>query len=150
MNRRHTHAYAQFRLGTAPIMLELARYTQNGYVPPDLRTCPCCGLHVEDETHVLIQCNLYKDIRILHFNNILERNPNFIMLTDYEKAQFILSDEQTVKINARYCYDILQRRQDALFISSNYSSQLGSPMGLTQTSHPINVQNLFNCKNNCT
>ena len=61
---RNCHQYstlAKVRSGTATIVIELGR---NNDVPYHDRICTLCDLNnIEDELHVLLQCNFYEDIR---------------------------------------------------------------------------------------
>ncbi len=60
MNRQDRSALAKFCCGTAPIMIELGRYSNTRV---DDRQCILCNAHeIEDECHVLIECLLYEDI----------------------------------------------------------------------------------------
>ena len=54
-------AYAKFRCGVALINIELCRYGL-ARIPVEERVCIHCN-EVEDESHVLMHCPLYDDIR---------------------------------------------------------------------------------------
>ena len=68
IQKKYRSAYAKFRCGVAPIKLESGRYGQN-FLPVDQRLCESCGV-VEDEYHVLMDCEMYRDIRHDLFNEI--------------------------------------------------------------------------------
>ena len=60
MSPLHRSALVKFRCGVAPLRLETGRY--EGLSVSD-RICPFCRVHVEDETHVLLNCDKYYPIR---------------------------------------------------------------------------------------
>ena len=60
MNRSHSSALAKLRCDVAPIRLESGRYE---HLPEDQRLCPFCNDCVESELHVLLNCDIYSDIR---------------------------------------------------------------------------------------
>ena len=59
--KKFRSAYAKFRSGVAPINIELCRYGL-ARIPVEERVCSHCN-EVEDESHVLMYCPLYDDIR---------------------------------------------------------------------------------------
>ena len=59
--KKFRSAYAKFRCGVAPINIELCRYGL-ARIPVEGRVCSHCN-EVEDESHVLMYCPLYDDIR---------------------------------------------------------------------------------------
>ena len=66
MSRQHRSAFAKFRCGVAPLALETGRYNNT---PADSRFCTLCNSgSIESEAHVLLHCDLYKDI----LNNLLQ------------------------------------------------------------------------------
>ena len=114
LKKSHRRALALFRSGTAPINLELLRYGVC-HVPVDKRKCISCD-EVECESHVILKCPLYKDIRELFYKDVCdllshEEYELFLLSDDSDKLSYILSSPQCVKLAARTCYDILERRR---------------------------------------
>ena len=66
----HRSALCKFRRGVAPLRIETGRYEG---LPLDGRFCPFCNANnnsvIENESHVLLDCNFYWDIR----NTLLDR-----------------------------------------------------------------------------
>ena len=89
-NRQHRSALAKFRCGVAPIQIELGRY---GGVPENERLCPICLQDVESETHVLIDCDFYQDIRSDLMRYASTNIENFRELNSFEKLCALLSCE---------------------------------------------------------
>ena len=62
----------RFRAGVSPLRIETGRYEANGSgtrgIPAHDRICLCCGLGVESELHMFIDCPLYDEIRKLLIN----------------------------------------------------------------------------------
>ena len=104
-------ALAQLRCGSAPIAVETGRYKNGVYLPVHLRICPLCSLSVEDEYHVLMQCNIYSDFREELFEQVLHIDPSFINLCDQERFIYLMSNCQVAKLTAKTCRCILQRRR---------------------------------------
>ena len=72
---RHRSAFSKFRLGVAPIRIETGRYEG---LREENRICPFCANNiVENELHVILNCEIYKDIRESLFNKALSQNPEF-------------------------------------------------------------------------
>ena len=56
---RHRAAFAKFRCGVAPLRIETGRFENK---PLEERKCPFCDI-VETESHVLLDCDTYSDLR---------------------------------------------------------------------------------------
>ena len=102
-------ALAKFRCGVAPIRLETGRY--EGLNVED-RLCQYCENAVECESHVLLDCVLYDDLRYFMFEGARRFHINFDSYTKDEKLSTILSDVNLTYISANFCFDILNRRTD--------------------------------------
>ena len=72
--KKFRSAYAKFRSGVAPINIELCRYGL-ARIPVEERVCSHCN-EVEDESHVLMYCPLYDDIRDQLTLSINDINPS--------------------------------------------------------------------------
>ena len=58
----------------------------------NLRICPFCHLNeVEHESHFLLNCNLYDNLRSNFYRNISNRYPPFIILTTMQKPSSYLT-----------------------------------------------------------
>ena len=90
----HRSAFAKFRCGVAPLRLETGRYEG---LPVDERKCPFCRVHVEDEKHVLLQCEKYDTIRENLFQKAVTVRRNFYDLPDDEKIVFLFSDQNMIR-----------------------------------------------------
>ncbi len=106
---RHRSAFSKFRLGVAPIRIETGRYEG---LREENRICPFCANNiVENELHVILNCEIYKDIRESLFNKALSQNPEFRNMPDCDKFSFLFSNFNLIRICAKTCFLILQRRQ---------------------------------------
>jgi len=110
--RKHKSAYTKFRCGVAPLRLETGRYDGT---PLDLRICPLCKLAVESEIHVMFHCQFYQNIREDVLPRAYEINTNFSNLSNEEKLVFMLSNENMMKISAKYCFMLLKARTNHLY-----------------------------------
>ena len=89
-NRGDRRALAQFRTGSAPLEVELGRFSGVSY---EDRLCNICGLAVEDEKHVLIECPAYLGLRMelldTDFWNLpISAEDKFVMLMCESNVQF--------------------------------------------------------------
>ena len=105
---KHRSALAKFRCGVAPLRLETGRYEG---LDVNQRICPICKSSVEDESHVLLYCPFYRDLRTTLFNKASEVNRNFRQLPDNEK----FSTNDLIRILAKTCFTILQKRTNFLY-----------------------------------
>ena len=105
-------AFAKFRAGVAPLRLETGRY-ENLVV--NQRTCFNCRESVESEKPILLHCPLYEDLQYEMFYEASQVNPQFDLLNDDEKIVYLFSSTNIIKIVAKTCKDILDRRRDFLY-----------------------------------
>ena len=112
--RKHRKAMVLFRAGVAPINIELMSYGP-GKRPVEERKCLWCKDNIENECHAITQRPQYSDIRELWFHQLCSQVAHFNNLSDLENLCFVLSDTEFLKINAKACYDILERRKDMLY-----------------------------------
>ena len=108
MSKKYRRAFALFRSGTAPINIELKRFS-SVYVPVDDRKCIVCN-EVESECHVILECPLYVDIRDELLNSVITDHDHFSKLTDIEKLSYLFMSSHCSDV-ARACYEILDRRK---------------------------------------
>jgi hypothetical protein len=72
-------------------MIEKGRHFKNK-IPLENRLCTLCNVNeVEDETHFMIRCSYYSDLRHKMFSDITDAYINFNDLSDYDKFQFLMS-----------------------------------------------------------
>ena len=91
MSRAKRSALAKFRCGVAPLRNETGRYEM---IPYDKRNCFNCITNVENEEHVLLECPLYKDIRLELFSKIVMPSHTVDTLSNTEKVRHLLSDSR--------------------------------------------------------
>ena len=103
---RHRATFSKFRRGIAPVRIETGRYEG---LTEDLRLCPFFNV-LENEMHVILSCQVYDDLWEPLLTKALNCEPNFYSLS--EKNQFVLlfSSPDLVRIGAKICATILQRR----------------------------------------
>ena len=108
---KHRSAFAKFRCGVAPLRIETGRY-ENLFV--EERLCPFCNC-VEDEIHVMLVCSVYDDIRTVLLENALDILPAFRYFSNEEKFKFLFSQNRLIRLCAKTCFNILQRRSSLLY-----------------------------------
>ena len=80
-------ALSKFRCGVAPIKIETGRYEGLNI---DDRKCPFCNV-IESESHVILNCTLYDDIRAYLFDSALVLHPQFNAMSDDERFSFLFT-----------------------------------------------------------
>ena len=81
----HKKTLNKFRLGIHRISIETGRHTIPK-TPENLRICSSCDLpEMENELHFILYCHLYDRERSNFFENINEKYPHFIHLSNDEK-----------------------------------------------------------------
>ena len=83
----HRSALYKSRFGVAPIRIETGRFEN---LKLDERKCPFCSA-VEDESHVLLECNVYNDLRTNLFLKAVEIQPNVLLLSKPDQLSLSLS-----------------------------------------------------------
>ena len=109
---KHRSAFAKLRMGVAPLNIEIGRYTN---LAIEDRLCPFCLNITEDETHVMLNCGMYDDIRAKLFKKACDLNPNFNMLANDDQMRFLFSNHELIRVCAKTCYDILRKRSFCLY-----------------------------------
>jgi hypothetical protein len=114
--KSHRRAMALFRCGVAPIRLETGRYEG---LEEAQRICPFCprqdGGVIEDEIHTILKCPVYDDIRQTLFTYLYDNMPVFAGLEDSDKLKQILGGQLGLRLCAKTCSLILERRQYILY-----------------------------------
>ena len=106
MPHRHRSAFCKFRCGVAPLRIETGRFEG---LALENRVCPFCGI-VEDERHVIFTCNMYTDLRDHLFQRAGILNTHFMELSNDEKLVFLFTNPDLIRMTAKTCFEILQRR----------------------------------------
>ena len=107
----HRSAFSKFRLGVAPIRIETGRYEG---LNVESRVCPFCNNNsVESELHVMFNCNVYNDLREELYAKASMINNTFVDMQDSNKCIYLFSstDSTVIRICAKTCHNILQRRR---------------------------------------
>ena len=93
MRRGHRRILARFRSCSLPLAIETGRFTRPK-TPLNQRLCRFCKTSaIEDETHFLIACDFYNDIRYNLFKNAVDMNTNFLGMPDSDKLAFLMKTD---------------------------------------------------------
>ena len=107
LSLRHRAAFAKFRCEVAPLCIETGGFENK---PLEERKCPFCD-NIESEKHVLLDCNMYSDLRHdLFYSRATIIEPYFDTLSAENKIRFFFSNHDMINIVAKTCFNILQRR----------------------------------------
>ena len=90
--------FAKFRCGVAPIRIETGRYDNTR---ENDRICPICNCNIENETHVILYCHMYKDLWDVLFAKACEVDANFNNFNDSDKMKFLFSCSEMVALCAK-------------------------------------------------
>ena len=72
-------------------------------------------LEVEDEEHVLMRCNFYRDQRRLMLDSVQNICQNVNDMSQSDLFIFLLTNQKICKIVAKTCHLILTRRRHHLY-----------------------------------
>ena len=113
-NHKYRVAVAQLRTSSHTLANERGRYARPKVQICD-RTCNVCGI-LEDETHFLIHCSLYKREREVLFSNVLKIHPGFSDMSDENKFVFLLenTDQQVLTWVGKFIYKSFEIRAEEL------------------------------------
>ena len=108
LTRPQRSILAQVRFGILPLYIETGRYTN---VKIENRICQMCEDNkVESELHFIMNCPLYKDERLIFFNNI-NVNFNSYSLADNLK---LLCNEFSRKLS-KFVSTIWEKRKTKMY-----------------------------------
>ena len=91
-NINHKKTLNKFRLGNHRLQIETGKHTVPK-TPENLRICPFCHLNeVEQELHLLFNCNLYDSLRSNFYRNIVNR---YLLFNNFDNNHLRFSYLQT-------------------------------------------------------
>ena len=99
-------------MGVAPLNIEIGRYRN---LAREERVCPFCLDTIEDETHAMLICDNYSDIRDPLFRKAQNLTHDFNLLSDADKMKFLFSNQELIRMCAKTCYNILEKRSFSLY-----------------------------------
>ena len=107
-------AFTKIRTSSHPLAIETGRYSKP-ITAREARICTVCSRkEVEDEGHLLLSCQAYKD-RISMLEQISLMCPNFTNLDHKAQTMYLISAEGPICKNvATFCYLALQQRKQIL------------------------------------
>ena len=111
-NLNHTYALARFRISSHNLRIETGRYTKPK-TPANERLCLYCpSQSVEDESHFLLNCNLYSQERSELLDTIKLFVHNFDDLSELEQFSAIMcsSEPLVIKNLGKFVYNGLKKR----------------------------------------
>ncbi len=109
MPKHYRQSLAKFRSGTLPIRVETGRYEN---VPLKDRICKVCSSgKIEDEQHVLIECELYNDLRYKLFQHMNVLDKEFTVIPPFEQFKRIMSTTNVQYVLAQFIFKLIQRRK---------------------------------------
>lgn len=113
-NSKFRNAMIRFRASSHDLEIEKGRHMHPN-TPLDKRLCKTCNV-IEDETHFLLHCLLYKDEREIYFANVSDSYPLFNELSDENKFIFLLSfnDPQILTWTAKFIFYSFQTRNHTI------------------------------------
>ena len=84
--------FAKFRLRAHRFKVESGRFSNNVWIPAHERVCEKCSSgEPENEYHILMTCDFFKDERNELFSNIGDICPAFTYSHDWDQFLFLMS-----------------------------------------------------------
>ena len=109
-NVKHRQSLSRFRLSSHSLNIETGRHRG---IARENRTCPLCGVSTEDETHFLLGCPSYDNIKTKYPNLFAKLPP----LDELGKVQFLMS-ENNIKETASFIHGALNHRDIVIDVQS--------------------------------
>ena len=99
----------QFRWGILPLRIEIGRYIGG---KPEERLCRICQVaQTEDETHFLVYCAHYTELRNDHLSSVYQRS-SFMSLTGAAKIKLLMNTYP--RQTAKYIRNAFEKRKTFL------------------------------------
>ena len=86
---------AKLRISNHKLRIETGRHQG---LDSDQRFCPFCATEIECEIHFLIECPIYKHLRMTLYDEMITLNPCFPYLSRMEKFVFILTNSTNIEV----------------------------------------------------
>ena len=99
---------SKLRLGILPIRMETARYVRP-VIPENQRFCYCNNGEIESETHFLLSCPMYSELRS-QWTEKLHSDANFDTLSVYDKFNVALNHPKNVRRTAKFIIKAMDLR----------------------------------------
>ena len=110
MSKNERSALAQLRCGILPLRIETGRYINE---PLHDRICRHCNSNeIENETHFLLFCTLYSELRNELFGNLFS-DSCFLNKSSEEKLCFLLNDY--IRKTAKFIVKAIHIRQNQIY-----------------------------------
>ena len=94
ISRGHRRVLAKFRSCNLPLAIETGRYTRPK-TPLFERFCKHCNTDsVEDETHFLVDCEFYSDLRYTLFQSAHSLNDRFKYYDSLDKLVWLVNSDE--------------------------------------------------------
>ncbi len=112
-DRQERSLMAKFRTGVLPLSIETGRF-QN--IPIEYRLCLLCEDNVcESESHFLLHCKFYNDLRSTLLLKVQVEFPLFVYIEDEPKMNILMSDNY-IKETAKYIHKAFHKRRENLYV----------------------------------
>ena len=105
---------SNFRSGSLKLAIETGRYAKPK-IPLENRLCIFCdSSHIETETHFLLHCDFYTDIRRALFSKANQVCGYFNNMNDTERMIFLMNDTHIINHVAKSLHTMFSRRKSHL------------------------------------
>ncbi|VDI50203.1 Hypothetical predicted protein [Mytilus galloprovincialis] len=110
LSKSQRSCVAQLRCGILPLRIETGRYIGE---QREERICNFCTENsIEDESHFVLDCSLYTELRNEHFKDIIS-DVNYLQMSNDEKLYHILINFP--RKTAKYLVDAIRKRRQVVF-----------------------------------
>ena len=113
-NRIFRRTLSNFRSGSLKLAIETGRYAKSK-IPLENRLCIFCdSSHIETETHFLLHCDFYTDIRRDLFSRANQVCGYFNNMNDTERMIFLMNNTHIINHVAKSLHTMFSRRKSHL------------------------------------
>jgi hypothetical protein len=108
--KKYRSALTRLRLSSHRLAIETGRWHKPQAIPRNERKCILCN-SLEDEFHFLLECELYKDLRIRYIKPYFRKRPNIPKF-----IELFSCEDQSINLNlAIYTFKAMERRNEFLY-----------------------------------
>ena len=113
LNKKYRSVLAQFRCEVLPLKVETGRFNN---IPLEYRLCEFCDKNnIEDESHFLLYCSRYENLRIQLFQKAIMIHPHFNELNTHEKLKLLMNSTEIIKYTAQFIAEAREMRNGLLY-----------------------------------
>ena len=128
-NTRLRQTLTKFRLSNHKLMIERGRHLRPK-LDIEERICPVCQEGVEDETHFLVRCTFYEELRKPLLEHCVQVTPQFELYSEEEQFVSIMTNPLMMGKASKFLEMAFDTRETHIDVSTALSCVIDKVIGL--------------------